>query len=87
MAEAKAAKAINDERTQLIQEIFTALNRSRSGHLNADEMRPFGDQTGDLDWAEAGAKLRGSWRTTQPRSCSYEICVCVESQGTCWFLV
>eukprot|EP00913_Durusdinium_trenchii_P026419 g24787.t1 len=61
-AAAKAAKAINDERTQLIQEIFTALNRSRSGHLNADEMRPFGDQTGfegtDAEWRQEFDLLR-----------------------------
>lgn len=35
-----------DGRTRLIEEVFTALNRSRTGNLNADEMRPFANQTG-----------------------------------------
>eukprot|EP00913_Durusdinium_trenchii_P027132 g25459.t1 len=43
-----------DERTQLIQQVFTGLNQSRTGYLNADEMRPFANQTGfqgtDAEW-------------------------------------
>ncbi|CAK9015767.1 unnamed protein product [Durusdinium trenchii] len=51
-----------DERTQLIQKVFAALNRSHTGHLNADEMRPFANQTGfegsDAEWRGEFDSLR-----------------------------
>lgn len=37
------------ERTHLIEIVFTALNKSGTGYLNADEMRLFANQTGDSD--------------------------------------
>eukprot|EP00913_Durusdinium_trenchii_P027133 g25460.t1 len=44
------------ERTHLIEIVFTALNKSGTGYLNADEMRLFANQTGfegtDAEWRE-----------------------------------
>ena len=43
----REAMGIVDERVELIKQVFIALNRSRTGFLNASEMRPFANRTGD----------------------------------------